>query len=67
MSAVGFLWFVVTIVVVVGAIMGLKWALDYMETPERPKRILMVVAIVVGGVFLIAYVLRMLGAVTLYP
>lgn len=67
MSAVGFLWFIATIVVVVGAILLLNWALDYMGTPEKPKRILMVVAVVVGAIFIIAYVLRILMSVTLYP
>lgn len=67
MSPTGFLWFIVTIVIVVGAIMGLAWALEYMGTPEKPRRILIVVAIVVGAVFIIAYVLRLLGGVTLFP
>jgi uncharacterized membrane protein YeaQ/YmgE (transglycosylase-associated protein family) len=67
MTAVGFLWFIATIVVIVGAILLLYWALGYMGTPEQPKRILMVVAAVVGAIIIIAYVLRLASSVTLFP
>jgi hypothetical protein len=67
MSAIGFLWFIATIVVVVGAVLLLRWALDYMGTPERPKRILLVVAVVVGGIVIVAYILPLLSSATLYP
>lgn len=67
MSAIGFLWFIATIVVVVGAVLLLIWALDYMGTPEKPKRIVVVVAVVVAAIVIIAYVFRMLGGVTLFP
>ena len=67
MSAIGFLWFIATIVVVVGAVLLLRWALDYMGTPDRPKRILLVVAVVVGAIVIIAYILRLLTSATLYP
>lgn len=67
MSITAFVWFVVAIVVVVGVLLGLAWALEYMGTPERPKRILMVVAVVIGVAFLIAYALQLLGGMTLFP
>jgi hypothetical protein len=67
MRALGFLWFIATIVVVFGAILLLRWALDYMGTPESPKRILLVVAVLVGASILIAHILHLLGGATLYP
>lgn len=66
MTATSFLWFIATIVVIVGAVLVLRWALDYMGTPEQPKRVLMVVVIVVAAVFVVVYVLRLFQAATLF-
>ena len=65
MSAIGFLWFIATIVVVVGAVLLLRWALDYMGTPSEAHS--------VGGrggygaIVIVAYILRLLTSATLYP
>jgi len=66
MTAIGFLWFIVTIVVVVGAWLILRWALTAMAIPAQPSRILLVVAGIVGGVVIVAHALRLLGGATLY-
>lgn len=66
MTAITFVLFVATIVVIVAGYFLAEWLFARMGVPERPKMLLLIVIGVIGAVIIFAFAYRILTSLTLY-